>query len=179
MQGNISVEKTQELCYCQCRVKMFIVSALIVCFIFLLVFVLLGFYRTWKIQQSNNQKLFLHGKVPTSLPDGFYKGVVVGYNGPWIGKKFDRAKARGTNIFRKNGKEGEQYPFKTYVAKGLQDKSITVLKIDYNISENPFWVRSILDEVVLVDTDKFLGKITFRLIPNLPFSIGYFQLQKQ
>ncbi len=150
----------------------FLVIALII------FFVLLGFYRTWKTQQGSNQKLFLEGKVPNLRPEGFYKGSVSGYSGPWVGKSFNAKKETGINIFLENGKQVSQYPFTTYVGKGLQDTNLTVLKIDYNTAQNSFWVRLILDEVVEVENKTLLGKIHIRLIPGFPFAIGYFRLQK-
>ena len=174
----MSIEKTQELCYSQFRMKMLILSVFILNFLFLLVFVLLGVYRTWETQHGSNQKLFLDGKIPMPRPDGFYKGKVAGYNGPWMGKSFSNKKATGSNIFLQGGGEINQYPFTTYVGKGLQDKNLDVLKIDYNISQNSFWIRLILDEVVEVGKNTLLGKIHIRLIPGFPFTIGFFSLQK-
>lgn len=153
-----------------------IVGVLFFCCI---IFVFLGMYRTWQTQHGTKQKLFLAGSVPHALPDGFYKGMVRDYKGPWIGKKFDAEKKKGTNTFLQNNKHIEQYPFAVYTGTGLQDKKLPVIKIDYNIPENPFWVRLILDEIVVVEPGVYLGKIHIQLIPFLPFSVGFFQLEKE
>ena len=132
-----------------------------------------GLYKTWQTQNSPNQKLFLSGKISNPKPDGPYKGSV-NFKTSWQGKKFDASSSSGINLI--DGKES--YPFKTYTGKGLQDKNLDVFKIDYNIVQNPFWLRFILDEIVEVSPDKFLGKVHLKLIPALPFSVGYFRLEK-
>lgn len=144
-----------------------IITALII------LLLLLALFRTWQTQNSLNQKLFLSGKVPNPLPNGSYKGSVGNIKVGWQGKKFDASSSSGINLI--SGKE--QYPFKTYVGKGLAD-NIDVLKIDYNLPQNPFWLRFILDEIVEVERGKYLGKVHLNLIPGLPFSLGYFRLEK-
>lgn len=121
-----------------------------------------------------NQKLFISGKVPSPKPNGFYKGYLVGPKTFWQGKKFDSVSSTGINLIR--GKE--VYPFKTYVGKGLKDKDLDVLKIDYNIPRNPFWVRFILDEIVQIGVNKYLGKVHLKIIPGFPLTLGYFRLEK-
>ncbi len=121
-----------------------------------------------------NQKLFLSGKVPDPNPNGFYKGSLDGPKTFWQGKKFDAASSTGINLIGSK----EVYPFKTYVAKGLKDKNLDVLKIDYNIPENPFWIRLILDEIVQISPNNYLGKVHLKIIPGLPFTLGYFRLEK-
>ena len=134
---------------------------------------LLGLLRTWQVQNSSYQKLFLSGKIPDPLPNNLYKGSV-NFKTTWQGKKFDATNSAGINIIDNN----EKYPFKTYTGKGLQDKNLDVFKIDYNIKENPLWLRFILDEIVEIEKNKFLGKVHINLIPGLPFSLGYFRLEK-
>ncbi len=141
--------------------------------IIIFTFISLGLFRTWNIQQGSNQKLFSEGKIPNPLPNGFYKGAV-SFKTSWEGKKFKAGSSSGINIIDKE----EKYPFKTYSGKGLTDKNLEVLKIDYNIPQNPFWLRLILDEIVEVDKGKYLGKVHLKLIPGLPFSLGYFRLEK-
>ncbi len=142
-----------------------------------------GFYRTYLTQTSPSQKIFLEGSVPKNL-SGFYPGTVVTnksyqgpvktYTGSWKGKIFNSTDSAGINKM----KDGEKYPFKTYTAKGIQDKNLDVLKIDYNIEGNPWWLRTILDELVEVGPNKYLGKVHIRLLPGLTFTVGYFKLEK-
>ncbi len=146
--------------------------------VLLLIAVLLGFFRTWSMKQEPNYKEFLQGKLPNPKPDGFYHGDT-GFNTSWIGKKFDAPGAKGVNIFKnKKGQEVEKYSFVTSVGKGLFSDAMFVLKIDYNVKGNPFWIRCILDEIVQVHPNEYLGNMQLRIIPGFPFSILYFQLKK-
>ena len=140
-------------------------------------FVLLALLRTYQTQHKFLQKDFLKGTIPNPLPNGPYKGGVANLKVTWQGKSFDAKNNTGINKFKVGDKEVEKYPFKTYVAKGLQD-NIDVIKIDYNIRQNPWWLRIVLDEIVKTGEDEFLGKVHMRLIPGLPFSLGYFTLKK-
>lgn len=142
-----------------------------------LVFFLLGFLRTWQTQHSKNQKRFLEGSV--SEPDGLYKGLLRGYTGSWRGKKFNKKQKTGMNVFSVGNKAMELYPFHTRVEKGFIDNSITTIWLDYNIAQNPWWLRMILDEIVLAQKDTYLGKVHFRILPGLSFALGYFWLKKQ
>lgn len=136
------------------------------------------FFWTNSVQRQPEQQLFLSAKYPQSLPQGFYSGSIKGVKTSWRGKKFDSAHAKGINVFTKNAETREAYPFKTYKAHGLTDTKVAVLKIDYNTSENPFWLRFILDEIREVKTGEYLGKIHLRLLPGVSFTLGYFTLRK-
>lgn len=131
--------------------------------------ILLGSIRTWQTKNSPNQKIFSAGKVPSKLT-GFYKGNVKGLKTTWQGKEF--SKSEGINVFQDGSKN---YPFKTYVAKGLTD-NIDVLKIDYSQNKSPWWLKYILDELVEISPGKYLGKVHITVIPGLPFTVGYFSL---
>lgn len=133
----------------------------------------LGFIRIWQVQNSPNQKLFISGKVPNPLPNGLYKGSV-SFKTSWQGKKFDATSSTGLNLID----DKEKYPFKTYTGKGLQDKNLDVLKIDYNIPQNPFWLKFILDEIVETSPGKYLGKVHINFF-GFPFSVGYFRLKSR
>ena len=137
-----------------------------------------GLARTMQTQRSPKQHQFLSGKVPHELPDGFYEGSADVNTGSWKGKTFRATDRRGANIFEKDGARSAQFPFQYYTGPGLQDPEIEVLKIDYDIPENPRWLRFILDEVVEVDQGQLLGKVHLRIVPGLPFSLAYFRLEK-
>ncbi len=138
----------------------------------------LGTYRTFIIQTAPGQKIFLAGEVPDKAPDGIYKGSVKNLKTSWIGKAFNAKDTSGINNFKEQGGIVKKYPFKTYVGRGIQDRNKDVLKIDYNIADNPLWLRFILDEVVEIKPNKLLGKIHIRFLPGLAFSLGYFNLEK-
>lgn len=139
---------------------------------------MLAEYLTWRTGSGPRARIFARGRAPNPVPNGFYRGSA-GYTGSWKGKTFNPAASRGINVFGANGKDNsEQYPFKTYGGKGLQDSSLDVLKIDYDLPENPLWIRSILDEIVEVQPGEYLGKIHLRLVPGMPFTVGYFELKQ-
>jgi hypothetical protein len=97
---------------------------------------------------------------------------------PWKGKIFDSARDKGVNRVTQSmlvwgrilwplyGGWHKESPgvylgmeFDTYNGPGVQDPEVTTLKLDYDIPENPtFLVRSVLDEVVQLTGDYYLGK---------------------
>jgi hypothetical protein len=97
---------------------------------------------------------------------------------PWLGKTFTPAHQSGDNIFTQDSylparffnpfyrgfvadEPGSYrgFAFRTYVAPGLFDTDRSVLKIDYNLKENPaLTVRRLLDELVQLSDDLYLGK---------------------
>ncbi len=139
----------------------------------------LGFYRTTKTQSGAYQTQFLAGKVPDPAIDGQTIGSADFYTASWIGKKFSAPTNAGINRFKNAaGVESEKYPFKTSVGPGLRDTGTQVLKLDYDLPENPFWLRPVLDEVVEVAPGEYLGKMHYRLFGAYPFSIAYFKMKK-
>jgi len=137
-----------------------------------------GMARTLQTRRSPEQREFLSGRVPRELPDGFYEGSADFDTHSWKGKTFNAAESRGANVLENDGARREEFPFRLSTGPGLQDPAIEVLKIDYDLPDNPCWLRFILDEVVEVDDGKLLGKIHLRVVPGLPFSVGYFRLEK-
>jgi hypothetical protein len=101
---------------------------------------------------------------------------------PWHGKTFHSARHSGDNIFTQDSyflarlfnpvyrgfksdssKTYRGFAFHTYAAPGLFDRDRTVLKIDYDLKENPaLTVRRVLDELVQLDDHLYLGKAHVR-----------------
>jgi hypothetical protein len=101
---------------------------------------------------------------------------------PWLGKTFDPAQGTGDNIFTRDSyplarffnpfyrgfaTDGPStyrgFAFRTYIAPGVMDSDRSVLKIDYNLKENPvLTVRRVLDELVQVGNQLYLGKAHVR-----------------
>lgn len=97
---------------------------------------------------------------------------------PWRGKEFSRQAAEGVNLFTRGGRrsiraafpryrgltDDEQgasaFRFVTSIGPSLTHADRTVLRLDYrSVAENPsFPVRRVLDELVLLDDDLFLGQ---------------------
>lgn len=134
-------------------------------------------FRAQSLLSSPLQAQFITGIVPEELPDGVYKGSTGGYTASWIGKTFHRDDAIGANVFHGASEDVDKYPFKMYVGQGIQDKNTQVIKIDYNIPENPFWFRPVLDEIVQVGPDEYLGKAHIRLA-FFPLTVTFFKLKK-
>jgi hypothetical protein len=105
-------------------------------------------------------------------------GMISAWWMPWKGKTFDAARACGDNIFTRDSRtlarvywpwyrgyrdDGPQtfraFAFRTYLAPGRADPDRQVLKIDYNLYENPGGsIRRVLDELVQVADNDYLGK---------------------
>jgi hypothetical protein len=152
------------------------------------------------VNSGRYHRQFINGKQPVNAPDGFYRGtahVLFDKKTPWLGKSFVRVEANGFNIFTPAGAailktltpfykrftdnadgNTDAYYFQTRTAPGLKDPDINVIKLDYNAPENPFLIRIILDEIVEVAPDEYLGKIHLKVFPGVFCAIGYFGLKK-
>jgi hypothetical protein len=120
---------------------------------------------------------------------------------PWLGKTFDASRRRGDNIFTQDSyllarlfnpfyggfrtdKPGTYrgFAFRTYMAPGLTDPDRQVLKIDYDLKDNlALTVRRVLDELVQVEDNLYLGKAHVRrwLRPADGWStVAYFTLTR-
>lgn len=137
--------------------------------------------------------LFRSGRLPEPLPQGRYRGEMLIIRiallrwianawMPWRGKTFRPSQGRGDNIFTRDSyrlarvfnplyrgffiESSETYrafAFRTYTGAGLMDADRKVLKIDYNLKENPvLTVRRVLDELVQLEQDLYLGKAHVR-----------------
>ena len=124
------------------------------------------------------QRAFLHGTVPDPAPDGFLRGSADMPTGSWRGKILHAAMHSGVNIFERHDHQQKFYPFQTFIAKGLRDTTTSVLRLNYNISGNPWWLRRIVDELVQVAPGTYLGKVHIRIVPGVSFALGYFRLEK-
>ncbi|HEX6035581.1 MAG TPA: hypothetical protein VFY83_14160 [Anaerolineales bacterium] len=118
---------------------------------------------------------------------------------PWRGKTFDASRQRGDNIFTKDSyflarlfnslyrgffadrpETYRGFGFRTYTASGLFDADRTVLKIDYNLKENPaLTVRRVLDELVQLDDGLYLGKAHVRWWWGHWQTVAFFTLMNQ
>ena len=101
---------------------------------------------------------------------------------PWLGKTFNAMQRSGDNIFSQDSypvarvfnpfytnfvadgpKRYRCFAFRTYEAPGLADPDRHVLKIDYDLKGNPsLTIRRILDELVQLDANLYLGKAHVR-----------------
>lgn len=101
---------------------------------------------------------------------------------PWKGKHFDPATSTGYNYLTPGGHGASRltwplykhaapalnglyryFNFNTSTGPAVGAHSVTALKLDYNLPENPiFLVRSVLDELVQISGGYYLGKAYLR-----------------
>jgi hypothetical protein len=138
-----------------------------------------GIVRTQKVEADPRQKTFAAAAVPDAGIEGLYRGSLQGRQVSWKGKKFKAGDKTGINIFlTREGRTEERYPFRTRLGRGVKDKKLEVLKIDYDLAGNPWWLRRVLDEVVEVAPGELLGKVHLRWVLGMTFTMGYFKLEK-
>jgi hypothetical protein len=140
---------------------------------------LYGVVRTQKVEGDPRQKVFVSAHAPDAGISGLHRGSLQGREVSWKGKKFRPEDHTGINVFlTKDGGLEERYPFRTYVGHGIKDKKTEVLKIDYGLKGNPWWLRRIVDEVVETQPGVLLGKVHVKWVLGLTFTMGYFRLEK-
>lgn len=115
---------------------------------------------------------------------------------PWLGKAFEAEAQTGINVLATSARAPmkvlwrnytpereladrlECFPFRTRIDRGAVDPDVQVQKIDYDFDANPdFVIRRVLDELVQIDEDLYLGKILFRY-RHAWAPIGFFSLEK-
>jgi hypothetical protein len=114
---------------------------------------------------------------------------------PWQGKAFDLATNRGINHLAGSARYAARlvwplyatapraggraaFRFDMYVAPARRDPDLRTLVIDYSkVSENPFVIRSIRDELVQIVPGAFLGRILLRIGRDSYACLGYFALR--
>jgi hypothetical protein len=116
---------------------------------------------------------------------------------PWQGKIFDANRTQGINIFTRDSyrlahlfwpfyrhyqadsiRTYRAFAFHTWTGRGLLDPNVTVLKIDYDLPENPVLnVRRVLDEVVQIADGLYLGKAHLRWWWGKWQTVAYFTLR--
>lgn len=140
---------------------------------------------------------FYKGKLIKFFPRSTVEqiaGFIVNFWLPWYGKTFYSAKARGENVVPSylasfiTSRFGEQaiikkevqglhvFPFKTTITKGLKDK-IQVLRLNYDLPQNPPQVRQVVDELVRIDKNKYLGK-AYIVKGRTIYLAAFFSLEK-
>ncbi len=98
---------------------------------------------------------------------------------PWKGKTFDGKKGMGDNslsrfvaslltlgneksfVVKEEGSIARVFPFKTKITQSVGGKR-EVFQLDYNLSQNPPLVQTVIDELVEVGRNSYLGKAFLR-----------------
>jgi len=137
---------------------------------------------------------FYKGKLELIIPQKpleYSARTISSFYMPWMGKEFFGDRQTGINIFALHTKfflhrlfpkaTGEKtlhgyraFPFRTSIQRGLIDP-INVLRLDYDLPENPEIVRRVLDELVEVDEGNYLGKAYIKT-SQAPRLVAYFRL---
>lgn len=152
-----------------------------------------------RMQKATFQDSFARGQVPQPKLNDFYPGIshiLFGLPVPWMGKRFTLTPEGGTNLFSRFGGAAARlltprykhfvhgsdatvsgYTFKTATGVGLRDPHVQVLKLDYNLPENPGLIRIIYDELVQVDPGRYLGKVYIQALPGWFLFVGFFELK--
>lgn len=149
-------------------------------------------------ETPKNLNGFYHGALSALIPSTIQEaigGIVLRIYLPWKGKYFNASKNLGDNILpaylrswlrsgfgEKTIGETEYggihaFPFKTSVEKGLKDP-LKVFRLDYNIPSNPPRVRKVIDELVQVGKDAYLGKAHIIDGKNIR-TVAFFRLKKR
>ncbi|MBI4788255.1 MAG: hypothetical protein HY782_14585 [Chloroflexi bacterium] len=118
---------------------------------------------------------------------------------PWQGKTFDAARGTGDNLFTRDSlalahvywplyrayvddtpQTYRAFAFRTYLGPGKSDPDRTVLKIDYDLAANPkATIRRVLDELVQIAGDLYLGKAHLHWWWGRWQTVAYFTLNKK
>ncbi len=168
MSGDSKVNSKQRI------LKIIAIIATLTVLVLVTLIVAIATYFNYRTSNNINQAKFDSGTISNKQLDGFYEGKNFdGLGERWLGKTFDGDTKTGINTFS----DEEKYEFKVYQAQGLRDNR-TVIRLDYSSKNNPFWMRFIKDEMVEVSPNNYLGKVTFDIVPGLPFTVTYFELTK-
>lgn len=145
----------------------------------------------------------LNGRYPgtlVTLSPGFGLDAplqnAAGWWMPWQGKTFDAGTATGENIFEQrmapllrvvwpsylgahpDGPDRfRAFQFRTFSGAGVRDPERQVLKIDYDVPDNPNTVRRVLDELVQLGSGVWLGKAHVRGLSGGWRTVAYFALR--
>lgn len=139
---------------------------------------IVGFYRTWRTNSSPDQKIFTDSEPLNPAPSGYYSLSIGDYSGFWKAKIFVSSRDEGVNVLHRYGKDEERYPFRTYLSKGIHEPELEVLKVDYNMPGNSFWLKPFLEEIVKTGEGEYLGKMSYQFLPGFPFALGFYHLRE-
>ncbi len=140
---------------------------------------------------------FYQGKLIKLLPKNVlesFGSMILQVWLPWYGKEFAGQENKGSNrlpkyllsffksfygdsIILKIDKQSiNVFPFRTMITTGLQDK-MKVLQLTYDLPQNPSRVRQVIDELVCIEKDTYLGKAYLKE-GNKQRIVAYFTLTK-
>ncbi|MCC6872776.1 MAG: hypothetical protein IT378_00595 [Sandaracinaceae bacterium] len=145
------------------------------------------------MRASELAALYAKGRVPNSLAalDGHPRGRMLAVRGldrgrassilrslsgaarfPWGGKSF--ASGGGINRVHLGGRH-QLFPFRTSFAPSVIDGAPCV-KLDYDLTDNPAFIRKIHDEIREIDPALFLGPAMWKRAGRAPALVLWFAL---
>ncbi len=108
-------------------------------------------------------------KVITALPCAWARTQFF----PWRGKSFSRGEqARGHGINRVVSERLKVFPFETFVGPSHHDAKPAV-QLDYDLRQNPFFIRAIEDEVREISPGVYLGQAWLRVKGRAHFVLWF------
>lgn len=140
---------------------------------------------------------FYKGELSVLVPDNLREtlgAIILEFYIPWKGKYFRLEKQRGDNLLASSSewlirwKFGENligkkekgafhaFPFKTSLQRGLVDRK-KVLRLDYNLHNNPPQVRRVADELIQVGKNSYLGKAHIKEGKRIR-TVAFFRLKR-
>jgi hypothetical protein len=168
--------------------------------VFLLGVLWLATYISSRMQAATFKDSFARGQVPNPQLNGFYKGtshILFGMPLPWLGKRFSVSPEGGLNVFSAAGgrvlhvftprykhfttqRDGTvlAYSFTSSVGASVRDAQKQVLRLDYNVPENPGLARIFYNELVEIDPGRFLGQEFVQALPGWFLRLGFFELKE-
>jgi len=140
-------------------------------------------FRGGRIESLTELGVHPHGSVLAIV--GLDRGLLAkaaqsvhtGRHFVWEGKSFLRADARegrGANRVRALGRR-LAFPYRTYLTDSVVDGQ-RCLAIDYDLPENPSFVRATYDEVRRVGNGMYLGRGMVRRARSTPLLLLWFAL---
>jgi hypothetical protein len=132
-----------------------------------------------------------------NVPGGPLINFILGIDCPWTGKTFHADGSGGINRVKpwswpivaallpgnqrkRVGAEIESFGFRTTIKRGGVAPAVDVMAIEYDAPEfdNPAYLKRVLDELVEILPNTYLGRATWRRKDGGYDLVGYFALQR-
>ncbi len=152
---------------------------LVLLLVLVLVPIVIASIRSYITSHSPYQEVFLSGFLPSKALSGRYKGTILTSLGTttWVGKEISAKDKGGINIFQTATGTIKRYPFRLLEVSSVENSKKKIVRLDYGLPENPFWMRFVHDEMVETKPGIFLGKMFISVVRPLSFGVGFFQLE--
>jgi len=141
-----------------------------------------AYYSNQTTNTLPQQQVFVENSYfSNSLPYGDYTGETTAwFAGAWEGKRFSQEQDTGVNIYKNplSPYEDLRYPFTIREGTSLENQDKKVIVLDYNVPENPYWIRFLREEMVELEDGTYVGKTLYVIVQQYPIAISFFTLRK-